>query len=752
MSSKEGTDTNSIAMLSDRHEHVPNPTPSVPNTVSAETQLGSIESQGLEALASDNNEDETSKLELPQIRDAVNIASQMIALSVSLITCPVHEQCDGSCSGPSVVFSPISIGNTQYKLRTDRPKMNLPLQQEHPIEIPTAALEYSAIDSEAGEIRLIHVQSAVFHSDPIVIDLMTVKFGHPEMPKYAALSYHWGKPVFDHFLISEGKKLQINESLHNCLKRHRQDKLEKPHYLWVDAICINQKDSEELVGQILQMRKIYQTAEVVFVDFGNTTLQFYFAYDLLYRLKIASNILKEHLKDGVEIRDYISRHDLLPSLEGQEWGILRQLFTSSWLKRTWTIQEVTLARDVRCRYGRFNFEWESLVHAFEFQSNQPQSINWSARISLAAQLGLANFYRLVLIGMDYKLKRLKPLQLLWRTRDCEVSNPRDKVIALLGLFPGRFATFRPDYTVSPEMLFHRFTVHVLQSYMFTSEQASILSYAGLHRRVLSGHLPSWAPDWTSLSTEGPVVFATIREQPYSCAGKSVPMLQSFGDGGAERNMLASRSLLVGKTLYLTSNCDLDGDHETEVERIETYPQKQWLKWHNEIVELVSKLRATEGRLSYPDVDDALARTLLADDTYAEGNATHNTSPILDPKKAYAEAIAQITTGDRDLRFTTPAGLFKTQTLTVSRQRRFAVTDTGFMGLVPSCTEIGDEIYILGGVTVPYVLRACRERIMAKTQKFQLIGDSYVHGVMDGELIVEEDGAQDRGGWSAVILV
>jgi hypothetical protein len=752
MESIAGADVKPIVVLSNRLEQVATSTPAVPNTALAETQSGPIESQELEALTSDNNENETSKLELLRIRDAVNIASQMIALSVSLITCPVHEQCDGSCCGPSMAFSPIEIGNTPYKLRTERPKMNLPLQRETPIENPTAALEYSEIDSEAGEIRLIHVQSAIFQSDPIVIDMITAKFGDPEMPKYAALSYHWGKPLFDHSLICGGKRLEINESLHDCLKRHRQDKSEKPHYLWVDAICINQKDPKELIGQILQMRKIYQTAEVVFVDFGNTTLQFYFAYDLLYRLRIASNSLKEHFKNGVEIREYISRHDLLPSLEGQEWGILRQLFTSSWLRRTWTIQEVTLAREIRCRYGRFNFEWDSLVYAFEFQSNQPQSINWSARLSLAAQLGLANFYRLVLIGIDYKLKCLKPPELLWRTRDCEVSNPRDKVIALLGLFPGKFAGFRPDYTVSPETLFHRFAVHVLQSYIFTPEQASILSYAGLHRRVLPGHLPSWAPDWTSLSTEGPVVFATIREKPYSCSGRTVPMLQSFGSGGAERTMLASRSLLVGKIVHVTSKCDLDGDYETEAERKITYPQKQWLKWHNEILDLVSSLGTTEGKLNYSDVDDALARTLLADDTYTEGNATHNTSPMLDPKKAYSEAVASVTAGDRDMRFTTPAGLFKTQTLTVSRQRRFAVTNTGFMSLVPSCTEIGDEIYILSGVTVPFILRACGEGLTAKAQKFQLIGDSYVHGVMDGELVIEKDGVQDWGSWSAVILV
>jgi hypothetical protein len=712
---------------------------------------GSLETEPVHRHESTLNEsqEENPAISPSTVQDAVNIASQMIAISVALITCPIHEQCNGSCSGPTIAFDPIVVGDFRYRVKADSPKIVLPLEPENPAEIPTPLLEHSSIDSEAGEIRLIHVHSAVFQSDPIVIDMITAKFGDPGMPKYAALSYHWGTPMFDHFLISDGKKLEINESLHKCLKRHRQDHIEKPLYLWVDAICINQKDPEELIGQILQMRKIYQSAEVVFVDFGDASLQFYFAYDLLHRIKIARTILKDHLKNGVEIRNYISRYNLLPSLEGPEWDMFRQLFTSSWLKRTWTIQEVTLAQDVRCRYGRFNFEWESVVHAFEFQANQPQSINWSARLSVSAQLGLANFYRIVLIGMDYNFRRLKPLDLLWRVRDCQVSNPRDRVIALLGLLPPKYASFRPDYSVSTEIFFHRFAVHVLRSYMFTPEQASMLSYAGLHRRVLTGYLPTWAPDWLSMSTGGPAVFATIREKPYSCAGKTVPMLQSFGDGdeSKERNLVASLSLLIGKVKHVTSKCDLDGDDATEAERRVPYPGRQWLKWHEEILALISELRINDGELIYSDVDEALARTLLADDTYTGDNATANTSPILDPKQACGDAISEMLTGDRDMTFATSAGLFKTQTFTVSRQRRFGVTDTGYMGLLPSCTEVGDEVHILSGVSIPFVLR----RVVGD-QRYQIVGDSYIHGVMEGELVTKTDDALDHGKWGAVLLV
>ncbi|KAJ6193957.1 hypothetical protein J3E72DRAFT_272330 [Bipolaris maydis] len=40
-------------------------------------------------------------------------------------------------------------------------------------------------------------------------------------------------------------------------------------------------------------------------------------------------------------------------------------------------------------------------------------------------------------------------------------------------------------------------------------------------------------------------------------------------------------------------------------------------------------------------------------------------------------------------------------------------------------QIGDELYLLGGATVPFVLR------QKNTRKFLLVGDSYIDGVMEG---------------------
>jgi hypothetical protein len=67
---------------------------------------------------------------------------------------------------------------------------------------------------------------------------------------------------------------------------------------------------------------------------------------------------------------------------------------------------------------------------------------------------------------------------------------------------------------------------------------------------------------------------------------------------------------------------------------------------------------------------------------------------------------------------------------VSWGKRFAILDSGHIGIVPQHAAVGDELVVLLGCTMPLVLRRVGESNHA------LIGESYVHGVMDGEAMGE----------------
>jgi hypothetical protein len=52
---------------------------------------------------------------------------------------------------------------------------------------------------------------------------------------------------------------------------------------------------------------------------------------------------------------------------------------------------------------------------------------------------------------------------------------------------------------------------------------------------------------------------------------------------------------------------------------------------------------------------------------------------------------------------------------------------GYMAIGPESTKGGNEMWVLHGGLVPFVLKD-----VGKSGKWALVGDAYVHGIMDGE--------------------
>ncbi|KAF1990796.1 hypothetical protein K402DRAFT_438381 [Aulographum hederae CBS 113979] len=63
------------------------------------------------------------------------------------------------------------------------------------------------------------------------------------------------------------------------------------------------------------------------------------------------------------------------------------------------------------------------------------------------------------------------------------------------------------------------------------------------------------------------------------------------------------------------------------------------------------------------------------------------------------------------------------------KRKLCYTEKGYFGMVPSSTKMGDKIFVLHGGDVPFVLRGS-----GKKGEYQLVGDAYVHRIMNGEAL------------------
>jgi hypothetical protein len=131
------------------------------------------------------------------------------------------------------------------------------------------------------QVRLLLIKHGSF-DDPINASLMVVddqQLGTTPYP-YTALSYNWGdkdddqsiiiqedpraRPVqtFDALLNTmynpEERTLKIKPNLHDALRYLRKER--EAVAIWVDALCINQKDEREKQEQVTKMALIYRRA------------------------------------------------------------------------------------------------------------------------------------------------------------------------------------------------------------------------------------------------------------------------------------------------------------------------------------------------------------------------------------------------------------------------------------------------------------------------------------------------------------
>jgi hypothetical protein len=87
-----------------------------------------------------------------------------------------------------------------------------------------------------------------------------------DSPKYRALSYVWGAKFGTQPLLCDSSEIHITPNCESALRYLRRKN--KTITLWVDAICINQKDTKERGQQVGIMGSIYREAYRVVIWLG----------------------------------------------------------------------------------------------------------------------------------------------------------------------------------------------------------------------------------------------------------------------------------------------------------------------------------------------------------------------------------------------------------------------------------------------------------------------------------------------------
>lgn len=126
---------------------------------------------------------------------------------------------------------------------------------------------HSSLLPGPDSIRLLRLGPPEDETAPIKCQLFNYSLGESDKrpPQYEALSYVWGDPKKTLPIFIDEHRFSVTENLHAALWRLQERSIE---WIWVDAICINQRDQQERGHQVRSMAKIYGKANRVLVWLG----------------------------------------------------------------------------------------------------------------------------------------------------------------------------------------------------------------------------------------------------------------------------------------------------------------------------------------------------------------------------------------------------------------------------------------------------------------------------------------------------
>ncbi|TVY73452.1 Heterokaryon incompatibility protein 6 OR allele [Lachnellula suecica] len=422
------------------------------------------------------------------------------------------------------------------------------------------------LDKAKREIRLINftLENNVNPHDTIDLDrpihctFMTASLESP--PTYTALSYVWGKSDQSRSVKIQLPKaleitatgqagenldtvhadIDITDNLHLALIHLRHSHLhpteQQPRILlWIDALCINQKDPQEKSWQIQMIRDIYKSAKYVDAWLGPIPNHMSDAIPRLFWLlndigkegwkrfgRYASQPLSEAWNGGKKVLGFFEpqlmewmknvhlvdemRSTIFDATDG-EYAVykvsreaLRWLLNLSYWRRIWILQEVFLARNIWFRCG-FCVSHDKILHtaisicgkvAQVLGAQNPLSFDHRPFTKLCPPSQTNNMSLSPMLDWRYRdedfNRRLIDL-LMWNAKigALQASEPVDHVFGLLGMASDAESLgFEPDYAKTCSEIFTAATMR---------------------------DLPSWVPDWPKLSKHKLTSIWQLHDQP-----------------------------------------------------------------------------------------------------------------------------------------------------------------------------------------------------------------------------------------------
>ena len=156
--------------------------------------------------------------------------------------------------------------------------------------------------------------------------------------------------MLSHELLCEGRTISITKNADSLFRHFR--KRHKSHRIWLDAVCINQQDTEEKDDQIRLMGQIFQCATRVHIWLGEATESAEVAFALLRGIIVlkAQNSSIRQRNDQKKESTASSERDL-PDISVENVGAIVKLLSRPWFNRRWILQEIGVSYNATFHCG-----------------------------------------------------------------------------------------------------------------------------------------------------------------------------------------------------------------------------------------------------------------------------------------------------------------------------------------------------------------------------------------------------------------
>ncbi|PVH74686.1 hypothetical protein DL98DRAFT_519127 [Cadophora sp. DSE1049] len=458
-----------------------------------------------------------------------------------------------------------------------------------------------------------------------------------------------------------------------------------------------------------------------------------------------------------------------------------------WFSRAWTMQETFLARRSRMFCGEViisvsdaidlanvlaSCKWHSEINISLDKEGLVSNLSWLNELA-----AFSSFDYVRQEEFDQHRNRWNEdssavhalAVLLSRYRYSGCSDPRDKVYSLLSIVNGQsfqpsvFNFIKPDYTVSVEEVFTKVTKLVL-------EKSRSLDYLAEKRLNLDNNsslsLPSWVVDHSlcrGVTTIIPGAICKPRYDACLCGSTTYPQFSvtdskihchgSRFDVVADimTPMTAPPESATGKfpslsfwTFFLSLPPFINGRPRFDVVwktlTVGANPDdsKIWVEGHFKtwmMFQIIELAKPTHGPASSSVLRDVMNQ-LGSSSSTAEQNLYHLAAAQLDRDDDYCVVKDDWIWGAME---------FREAAATIVKERRLFTTERGLLAKTTRTLRKGDEVWMLCDAHVPFVLRPT-----ARTGEYEVIGDCYVNGFMNGEMLEDRWNVRENIGSLTIV--